>query len=260
MKAIATLTLIFAFSASSHLAANTLTLAADPWCPYNCIETEKQQGFMVEAASTIFEQSSITVKYRNVNWARAKADLNKGVVDAVVGMTKGSNFNQWVFPSEELGVEQMCVYTRDQNWTYTSPEDFYDVRLGVINSYGYGDDADNYLIKNRESNNIITISGSNPLQRLIEMVKRDRIDAFIENRLVMDYFLRQSPSTLKVAGCISEPRKVYIVFSKNNPKAKEYAEKLSSGITELRNNGTLAQILTKYGIEDWKAQPTTSNN
>lgn len=252
MRAIVTTIVFMALATSSKVTAEKLTIAADPWCPYNCSTKENLQGFMIDVASNIFEQHLVTIDYRNVNWARAKADLNKGLVDAVVGMTKGSNFNQWVFPSEELGVEQMCVYTQNENWKYTAPEDFYGIRLGVINSYGYGDDADNYLAKNKGANNIITISGGAPLKRLVEMLKRDRIDAFIENRFVMDYFLKHSPSALKVAGCISQPRKVYIVFSKNNPKAEEYAETISLGIVQLRENGTLAEILTKYGVEDWK--------
>lgn len=245
---------LLTLSINSRLNADSLTVAADPWCPYNCNASDIEQGFMIEIATAIFKNTSLNIQYKNVNWARAKVDLNNGSIDAVVGMTKGKNLNQWIFPREELGIEQMCVYTLDENWKYTSPQDFYEIRLGIINSYGYGDDADNYLAKNEGSKNIVTISGSNALKRLTEMLQRNRIDAFIENRFVMDYFLKGSSSKLKMAGCISAPREVHIVFSLQNPQGKEYAEQLSKGIIQLRNNGKLTQILAKYGIEDWKPQ------
>lgn len=253
MRAISTLIFFVTLAICYNLNADTLKLAADPWCPYNCNTDDSQQGFMIDAARTIFEQSSISVEYKNINWARAKADLNKGIFDAVVGMSKNDDFDQWVFPREELGVEQMCVYTDDPNWRYTSTEDLHDVLLGVINSYEYGSDTDNYISQNKEARKVISISGSNPLKRLIEMLRRDRIDALIENRYVMDHFLRHTSSTLRVAGCLSPPREVYIVFSKNNPKAEEYAEILSKGIIKLRTEGTLTKILAKYGVSDWKA-------
>ncbi|MBF0379047.1 MAG: hypothetical protein HQK72_16440, partial [Desulfamplus sp.] len=45
---------------------------------------------------------------------------------------------------------------------------------------------------------------------------------------------------------------IFIAFSPNNPKSKDYATLITEGIKEMRANGKLKEILNSYGLEDWK--------
>jgi len=41
-------------TSSSIMAADELTVLADPWCPYNCVPNSRDHGFMIEVAEKVF--------------------------------------------------------------------------------------------------------------------------------------------------------------------------------------------------------------
>lgn len=45
---------------------------------------------------------------------------------------------------------------------------------------------------------------------------------------------------------------VYMAFSPKGNNSKKYAAILSKGMIEIRENGTLKEILAKYGLKDWQ--------
>lgn len=57
---------------------------------------------------------------------------------------------------------------------------------------------------------------------------------------------------IQAKGVAVKPEKACIAFSPALPQSEKYAEILSAGIAELRKSGELKQILSKYGLEDWK--------
>ncbi len=57
----------------SPVGAETITLAADVWCPFNCNPGGDPPGYMVEVAKAVFEPRGHTVTYRVLPWARAVA-------------------------------------------------------------------------------------------------------------------------------------------------------------------------------------------
>lgn len=237
------------------LSAKTLQIASDPWCPYNCSPDSEKPGFVIEVAKIIFEASGYQVEYQILNWTRAKDALNKGDIDAVVGMSRSStNFDKWVFPNEALGVEQMCLFTHLDGWNYQGVDSLKGKRLGVIHGYGYGDEINPYIDTHRESPSIVTVSGRMPLELLVKMIKANRIDMLIENRFVMGYFLNgsQTPLRLRNAGCVADQNEVFMVFSIHDPEASHYVRLLDQGIKTLRENGKLQEILNRYGVSDWK--------
>lgn len=46
--------------------AETITIVADPWCPYNCEPGSDEPGFMVEIARRVFAEAGIEVRYETV--------------------------------------------------------------------------------------------------------------------------------------------------------------------------------------------------
>jgi polar amino acid transport system substrate-binding protein len=247
---------LFSIAPLSGAYAKTLVIGADPWCPYNCVAGSKKPGFMVELAQTIFEQAGFKIKYINLNWARAKLDLNSGVLDAVVGMAKGAaNKKLWIYPENALGEEQMCFYSNKPDWKYEGINSLTAIRLGVINGYGYGAEIQPYILSHKSSHQVTALSGNHLFERLIEMLRKGRIDAFIDDHNVAEHFLsiyEGKASKIQQVGCLSKRRGIYIVFSKRNPDAEFYANLLSKGVQRLRQNGQLKTILNRYGLSDWK--------
>ena len=86
------------------------------------------------------------------------------------------------------------------------------------------------------------------------MMLKDRIDALLDDRVVLQYTLKRMKQTelFTEAGMPEDANPVYIAFSPAKPESKKYAEILVKGIEELRKSGELDKIMDKYGMKDWE--------
>ena len=229
--------------------ADTITIVGDPWCPYNCT-SQKNPGFLVKLAKTIFEKSGHTIEYSVVPWKRAKLGIVSGFYDGIIGMAKNEDTEKlYVFPTLEMAESQFCFYVaKDSQWKYIGMPSLKNERLGVINGYGYGAEGTpiaNYLKNNIDTTQVQTVSGDQPLTQLIKMILLGRLSVIIEDSMVMEYTLAQMAyqSRLKKVGCLENVDKVHIAFSAKNPRSDRYAEILSNGIKELKNTGEYGRIV-----------------
>lgn len=61
--------------------ADTIHLRADVWCPYNCEQGSTLPGYIIEAASLIFEKAGHKIDYQTLNWSRTIREVHQGVID-----------------------------------------------------------------------------------------------------------------------------------------------------------------------------------
>ncbi|MEK2687938.1 substrate-binding periplasmic protein [Bdellovibrio sp. GT3] len=238
--------------------ADTILVRSDAWCPYVC-DSSSAPGYMVEVATKIFEKAGHKVKFSMVNWARAVNETRKNKATAVVG----ANYNDcpdFVFPTKTLGLGQDFFFVKkDSNWTYKDYSSLTGKKIGVINGYAYGGDVDRIINENREI--FVSISGEHPLEQILKMMESKRLDAFIENQLVLRTVLAEmkiNPDEYKaVSSTVANDAKLFMAFSPANKKSEEYAKVFSKGLIEMRQNGELARILMKYGVPDWDPHSTT---
>ncbi len=242
MKLLFTFFSILIFSPLCSI-ADTIIIAGDPWCPYNC-KSQENPGFLIELAKTIFEKNGHTIKYSVVPWKRAKQGIINGIYDGIVGMAKNEETEKlYVFPTLEMAESQFCFYAaNDSQWKYTGIPSLKNERLGVIYGYGYGAEGtpiENYLKNNINTTRVQTVSGDNPLTQIIKMVLLDRLSVIIEDSKVMEYTLNQMAyqSRLTEVGCLENVDRVHIAFSVKNPHSDQYAKILSNGIKELKKTG-----------------------
>jgi polar amino acid transport system substrate-binding protein len=80
-----------------------IVLAADPWCPHNCVAGSIREGYMVDIARQAFALQGIEVNYVNMSWARALQQARTHHIDGVIGAFKG-DARDFVFPQESLGL------------------------------------------------------------------------------------------------------------------------------------------------------------
>ncbi|WP_413558133.1 substrate-binding periplasmic protein [Bdellovibrio sp. HCB209] len=248
--------LMIGFRTSTAM-ADTIMIRSDAWCPYVC-DSEKEPGYMVEVATKIFEKNGHKVNFSMVNWARAVSETRRNKATAILG----ANFNDapdFVFPAKTLGHGQDFFFVKkESNWSYKGYASLAGKRIGVINGYAYGGDMDRIIKENQGT--FISISGEHPLEQILKMMDSKRLDAFIENHIVMRTSLTNlgiNPDDYKaVSGTVANDTKLYMAFSPTNKKSEEYAKIFSRGISEMRQNGELAKVLTKYNIPDWEQQET----
>ncbi|MDX1975555.1 MAG: transporter substrate-binding domain-containing protein [Rickettsiales bacterium] len=243
------------FAETSH--AETITIVGDSWCPYNCDLESENPGALVEIAQHAFSKHGITVDYKILPWSRAVNETREGKYTALVGASK-DDAPGFVFPDIEQGLMRNGFYVKkDSSWKYTGIDALQSVSLGVIADYTYSDQLDPYIAANMANiKKVQIVSGDEALTLNIKKLLAGRIDTLIEAQAVMNYTLAQKnlAGQLKEAGFI-EPTpqdNLYIAFSPNNKKSKEYATILAKELAAMRKSKQLQTILAKYNMEDWR--------
>ncbi len=239
----------------SPAGGETITLAADVWCPFNCDPGGEPPGYMVEVAKAVFEPRGHTVSYQVLPWARAVAFARRGDIIGLIGPYK-ADVPDFIFPDNELAMIGFSIFVAaDVDWNYTGLGSLTHISLGVINDYAYSPEIDDYILTYMsETNRIQVASGERPLVTNIQKLLHGRIDALIETPPVFHYAAGALgvADRLKSAGTAVAPQPAYIAFSPKAPQAESYARILSDGIAELRRSGRLSEILARYGLTDWK--------
>ncbi len=246
------------FTSALILSADTITIRADEWCPYNCDPKSDKPGFMIEIAKEAFGKAGHTVDYQLLPWSRALREAEAGKIVAVVGASKEeADEHSLLAPSIEQGVsENVFIVKKGNVWRFKGVESLNEITLGAIKDYAYSKEIDGYIKKNiHDPNKIGLIAGEDALGIDFRKLLLGRIDVLIETKYVAQYKAKELSlqNEVEIAGVDADGDvRNFIAFSSANPKSKEYANLLSKGTEELRASGKLKEILVKYGLEDWK--------
>lgn len=244
--------LLIIFSISQSAFADVISIRADDWCSYNCEPKSKDPGYLIEIAKYIFESKGHTIEYKTMPWARAISETRRGEYIAIVGAYT-DDAPDFIFTTP-LGSSTMRFYgKKGHQWQYNGISSLKSIRIGVIRSYSYGEEMDQYIKGKDKTNDVQIVSTEHGLEQNIQKLLLGRIHVFAENEMVFQYQIKQkgySINKFQDAGFISRDD-VYIAFSPNSTKSSIYVEILNSGIKELRSSGKLKGILDKYGLKDW---------
>lgn len=242
--------------ASQVASAEVITIRADDWLPYNGPTSLKPAGYMIEMAQAIAKANGHSIEYRNLPWDNALEATRSGQVDCVVGAYK-SDAEDFMFPEHSWGKSGNVFWVLNETkWRYRGIESLSEIRLGVAESYSYGDELDAYIEANKGNSErimVVPVIGR-AVVRLIARVVGRHVDAFIEDTNVVAYALEQArmeDGRVVSAGEPNEPEDVYIACTPASPRGRELADMFSRGTVELRRSGKLAQILERYNVDDW---------
>lgn len=246
---------IFYMSITAAAIAETITLVADEWPPFNAVPNSQKEGLLVDVARTVFEEKGIQVSYQILPWKRAVEMTRDGLHNGLIGASK-TDAPGFIFPDEELSRNYISFYVRKgSKWKFVNRKDVEQVALGVISGYDYRKWLLEYITAYQDNPDRIQImTGDKPLERNLLKLIDGRIDAVVDNGAVIINVARNMgvQDKIALAGRGTEPSNIYIAFSPNHPESKKYAAILSQGMLELRKDGRLQKILLKYGLTDWK--------
>ncbi|MDX1816223.1 MAG: transporter substrate-binding domain-containing protein [Marinobacter sp.] len=236
---------------SADTPESVVVLAADPWCPHNCVAGSEQEGYMVDIAREAFARVGLTVRYVNMSWARALYQAEAGEIDGVIGAFTG-DAPGFLFPEKPAGHSRTELFTHpDSTWVYSGIDSLRNQTLLAINGYSYSPELDAYIAAHLDDpERVLILSGPSPLSRAIQLIWERRTDVFPEDREVMNWAQREHPSQgrLRSAARIYESP-IYIAFSPQTPTGQKRAEQLSEGIRALEASGRIGQIMARYGID-----------
>ncbi|AUN98390.1 hypothetical protein DOM21_09230 [Bacteriovorax stolpii] len=235
------------------LMGETIILKADRWCPFNCDPTSaqsKELGYIVEVAKLVFERKGHNIDYQVDTWTNSIESVRSGKATGLVSTTM-PDAPDFIYPAKSMGSNKECFYVKAKDpWEYVSLSNLKGRKLGIVESYAYSAELTSYLMDHPEQT--VKGTGSLPLMSNIENMKENKIDTIIENPFVFNYFTESKKirDNYEEAGC-TEGDPLYIGFSPKNPRSKEFAKILTEGIEDLRKDGTLGKIITKYSLKDW---------
>lgn len=240
---------------SGVAAADTITIRADEWLPYNGPETRKPPGYMIEMADAIAAANGHQIEYANLPWVDAKDAAEKGNIDCVVGALKTDAPN-FEFPQQPWGLSTNGYFKMaETNWTYQGLESLEQVRLVVIDDYSYSDEIDAYIAANRDdpSKIVVVNSTGRALVKAIFTLISGKGDVLIEDIQVARAVITRMKMADRIllAAQATEPKELYVACTPQNPRGKKFAAMFSDGTEPLRSSGKLAEILEKYQVEDW---------
>jgi polar amino acid transport system substrate-binding protein len=235
--------------------AETITLTADPWLPYNGVATREPAGYMVDAARLIAHASGDEIDYGNLPWDESLDAVRSGRIDCVVGAAK-ADAEDFAFPDVSWGLSQIEFYgLNDTSWRFSGIASLEQVRLAVIEDYSVSDSLDAYVAANRTNPNRIAIINGvrRATMSAVSSLVSKKADVFAEDNYVMQLTLstmQMSDRVIKL-GAIDEPSEVYIACTPVGARGAVLARKFSDGLVKLRASGELQKILDNYQLHDW---------
>jgi len=248
----ATTGLAAAFGMAAAAQADTITITADEWCPYNCTPGSDKPGYVVELAQKIYGDAGHEVKYKTMPWQRALKAGARGQVNGVIAVSFQPETEKMVLPEEPIVQYQIkAVTAKDSDWEYTGPDSLGDRRVAVLDGYNYGDAFMKWMENNQDQ--IVTNRGDAALERSLEMVKSGRVAMTLDGQYVLRHTINQAglSDSVEFSGTVGDSVPLYLGFSKKAGNAEEYAKLWTEGIQRMRENGTLQPILDKYQVDDW---------
>ncbi|MEI8012112.1 MAG: transporter substrate-binding domain-containing protein [Candidatus Omnitrophota bacterium] len=235
--------------------ADTITVRADSWPPYNADPAADHPGYVVEILKAIYTPLGHTIDYQTMPWTRAVEDATAGKIDAIIGASI-ADAPKCVYPAEAMGaINNIFLVKKGSAWKYAGVSSLKGVKLGVIDGYSYDDgaDIDKYIASKAADVEIMTGDGS--LDRNLKKLQAGRLDTVLENDIVITATLKTlglDPAGFENAGAANSSKDLFVAFAPGNEKTKQYAAQWDEGIKKLRASGELRKILDRYSVQDWK--------
>ncbi len=242
---------------ASLCSAETISLRADPWLPYNGVGSQSPAGYMIDAARLIARANGHSIEYLNLPWEDTLVAVRKGDYDCAVGAAI-DDADDFMFPTVSWGKSQNAFFgMAETTWRYTDPTSLDAVRLAVIADYSYSDELDAYIETHATDGRVVVIKGARraTISAVSNLVAR-KADVFVEDVNVMQQTLATMTMTDRVInlGTLDELTDVYIACTPAHPRGKQYAQMFSDGLVKLRASGELQTILDRYGLKDWASE------
>lgn len=234
--------------------AETITIAADEWCPYNCAEGAPLEGYAVDIMREIFEPVGITVEYRTMSWIRAIEEANRGNVTAIIAATWEESPN-FIHPKGTIGIDAFGFYVRaGDDWRYDGPESLIGKRVGIPTGYHLSAKLEAFFNTHRGDVDIYNASREAPLFKNLQLLMSRRVDVVYDCRKAICHTAHTLGwmDSIRFAGSDEPDDELFMSFSPVDPKSAMYAAIFDEGLRRLRASGKLQEILAKYGLVDWK--------
>ncbi|HYD79677.1 MAG TPA: cystine ABC transporter substrate-binding protein [Paucimonas sp.] len=231
-------------------ARGTLRIAVEgTYPPFNFKDkqTNELTGFDVDVAKLIAAKLGLKPEFVTTEWSGILAGLAAGKYDVIVNQVGVTPQRQQTFDFSDpytISSAQLIV-NRNAKQAFASLEDLKGRKLGV----GQGS---NYEQKAKRVSGIEVRSYPGAPEYLQDLAA-GRIDAALNDSLMVAYLLKTSPLPLKAGAPIGEIEKMAIPFAKGNPKFKAA---LNQALADAFKDGSFKQVSLKWFGRDVSQPPS----
>ncbi|MFW7381777.1 MAG: substrate-binding periplasmic protein [Oligoflexus sp.] len=252
----------------------TISFISNDWCPYICSKNGKladPPGFVWEIVEAAMTSQGYQLSYTDMPYSRAIKEARKGQFQGIVGVYK-SEIPDFIFHEINVGEAYLCFFSTDEKWSYRGIQSLDQQTLGVVASYRFSREIDDYIGRNQsDPKRIFRAHGANPLPQLLEMLRQKRISLLLDDMYVTHLMMTR----IQIEGiyqrqCLT-PGRLFVGFSPGIQGSKTLADDLDRGLQLLKDKGAFTKIVRSYVpelnplvVEDSathsEAQPVTKNN
>lgn len=231
-----------------------LTLAADDkdpliltngyWPPYKG-ENLPRGGIITDVTTRALERAGYEVAIVVVPWKRAYAGTVNGRYDIVSAI--------WSTPEREKELEfsdaiissrLVVIHRADYDFSFKSLEDLRGETVGVTAGYGYPESFQNADFFTREESETLTLS----LRKLIFGRTNVLVAEEIAARHAVAAEFPNAIDSLKYSEAALQENPLHVAFTKGRPDHLEIRDRFNSALADMREDGTLAEILEFHGV------------
>ena len=231
----------------------------NPYCPYTC-DAEKEdgrEGVAIDIIREIFKSTPHTVTFKRIDsWLRAKRLVASGVSDGMAFTFYDTKKEEsgFMMPISPLIVSRGAAYlslAKNKNNHFKMLDLAQFNMIGIYRGSVRDDDA-MMLFLRKNPDKIISLTGTNILGRVSQMLEVGRLDIWVDSADLLHYFVsKRKDHEFTVSEAVSDSR-LYggMMFSSASPTATVLEKIIADGLKRLRKRGKLNQLLAVYGMQD----------
>ena len=214
--------------------------------PFNYKDNGELAGFEVELANALAQKMGVKAEFSTSEWSAILAGLQAGKFDVVINQVGITDKRKETFDfSEPYTVSSaQLIVRKDEKRAFKTLADLKGKKLGLGQGTNYAD-----MAKKVGGIDIKTYPGA---QEYLQDLALGRIDAALNDSLLIPYIVKQTKLPLKPGAPVGELEKSGIPFVKNNPK---FEAALNKALADLKTDGSFAKISTKWFDRDVSKPP-----
>lgn len=237
---------VFALTLVFAIKAETIKITAGEWAPYISKSLEND-GPVSQVVTEAFKEVGIDVEYGFFPWKRAFSNAEKGSWDGTIVWNKTAEREKTMLFSEEpVFFDKTVLFhlkSTDLKWDGTK-ESLKPFKIGVTDGYNWGE----ILTKGYKDKSLQVEKTTSDLLNFKKLLK-GRTDVFmcsffVGYDIVSNNFSKADQ--LKFTNHpkpLFEPKGLYFLVGKANPKAKYWLGKFNEGLKKLKEKGRVKEIM-----------------
>ncbi len=231
-------------SSSSSTKETIIIGVDDKFAPMGFRDDKNEMvGFDIDLARAAGEHMGVDIQFQPIDWQTKESELNSGRIDLIWnGYTITDERKEKVlFTKPYLENAQVVMTLKDSNIASISELANKEVGIQALSS---ALDALNAHPIHKEVKKI-TEYPDNVLA--LTDLKTGRVDAVVIDKVVGEYYITQEPDTFNILDESLSPEQYAVGVKKGN---EALLEKLQTTLDQMNEDGTAAEISTKWFGED----------